>query len=179
MPITTTRNTGRRITIPKIRGHLTDWRYIPQPQRGWRLQEHDSLSGTQGIWLQHHNNWEHDFWWCWILTANTRHPPFMGIIIITQTECPLHAIKRCRTDKVCPKWTLVLVCWNNLVYIDRDKLSIPVTETEPYWCYFSICISTRNHLHRSIYTQDCFHYRSLHILKTQILNILFRILVKI
>lgn len=113
-------------------------------------------------------DWEHYSGCCPILTANARHTPLVGVIVIAQAECPLCAVKGCRTDKVCPKQSPFLVCWKNPVNMNRDELPIPVTETEPHRGDFSICISTWNHLHRGIDTQDCFHHCCLHISKIRI-----------
>lgn len=60
----------------------------------------------------------------------------MGIIIVPQAERPLRAVQRCRADEIRPERAAFLIGGNDFVDVDCDKLPVPVTEAEPYWCYF-------------------------------------------
>lgn len=92
----------------------------------------------------------------------------MGKIIIAQMKRPLCTIQRRRADEICSEGTLFLVRRQNLIYVDGNDFSIPVTKAEFHGSDLPICIRAGNHLHGDIYAQNAFHGHALPIIKKMI-----------
>ena len=82
--------------------------------------------------------------------------PFMGKIVISQAKGFSCAIDKGGTGEIYPHSILGLVFRQYFIYGNSDQFSGFVLKPEFHWCNFSICVSTGNHLHRNINTQNTF-----------------------
>ncbi len=77
-----------------------------------------------------------------ILYMQAGQAPFMSKIAIPKLECLLCAVNGGTTGEGDTNPVFSLILRKYFIYCNGDKFSGSVTEPEPHWCDFSVCVGT-------------------------------------
>ena len=93
----------------------------------------------------------------YVLDAQAGKTPFMGKIVVPECKCFPAPMDDRGAGKIHPYPVIALIFGQNLLYSDSNEFPVPVPKAEPDRRNLSVCVRTRDHLHRNINTQYAFH----------------------